>query len=548
MRRALAHRRVEHRGTPASLRLGAVHRGTCVGKQVLHPGIRGRARSDADADGDGKFRSRNLEGPGDRLVDAAPDDLRGAVPGKIFEQHGELVGAQPREQVAFAQAGLQPLHHLDEDLVSALVPEPRVERPEPVHIDEQDPDSAALAAPRAREGAPEDVDEMGPVRQPRERVVQHADGGQVRVGDVHHRARQPQRLPRRIARGLRSRQHPAPASVVVPQPVFALESRRRAFEVRADALLHRIAVRGMDAIEPFRGRFAATFHADDGAPGIRQPEPIAGQVPVPDPVAGALPGERIAVRKRIPFLHQRRIADFAALLVVQRHDGPFAEDGLSRARRGFPDQLLGIAEGERLAQLRARLRARRVAVGKDQHRKLPPHRLRMRDSEEPLRRGVPGRHLPIRIAQHGRERSLIEQPGHGTRPGRNHARPLGLGLPLQEIGEERQRVLQGRPISIRAAVLLVDLAKQSAQMRRRLVLTQGPLELASEAPVHRQTGSPMTGKAAAEIARRFRRSLIRFRDERALSPVGASLRDRCANTRSRAYRTRSSVCNNCDNR
>jgi hypothetical protein len=42
----------------------------------------------------------------------------------------------------------------------------------------------------------------------------------------------------------------------------------------------------------------------------------------------------------------------------------------------------------------------------------------------------------------------------------------------------------------------------------------------------------MTGKAAAEIARRFRRSLIRFRDERALSPVGASLRDRCANTQS----------------
>jgi len=55
----------------------------------------------------------------------------------------------------------------------------------------------------------------------------------------------------------------------------------------------------------------------------------------------------------------------------------------------------------------------------------------------------------------------------------------------------------------------------------------------------------MTGSAAAAIARCFRRFRIRFWDERALSPVGASLRDRCANTRSRAYRTRSSVCNNC---
>ena len=387
---------------------------------------------------------------------------------------------------------------------------------------------------------------MGPVRQPGERVVQHADRGQVRVGDVHHRARQPQRLPRRIARGLPSRQHPAPASVVVPQPVFALESRRRAFEVRADTLLHRIAVRGMDAIEPFRGRFAATFHADDRAPGIRQPEPIAGEVPVPDPVAGALPGERIAVRKRIPFLHQRRIADFAAFLVVQRHDGPFAEDGLSRYRRRFPDQLLGVAEGQRLAQFRPRLRARRVAVREDEHRELAAHGLRMRDSEELLRRGIPGRHLPVRIAEHGRERSLIEQPGHETRLGRNDAGSLGVRLPLQEVGEERQRVLQRRPLSIRAAVLLVDPAQQLAQMRRRLFLTQGLLELASEAPVHRQTGSPMTGKSAAEIPRRVRRCRIRFRDERALSPVGASLRDRCANTQSLLYRSGSSDCNNCD--
>ena len=303
----------------------------------------------------------------------------------------------------------------------------------------------------------------------------------------------------------------------------------------------------MDAIEPLRRRFASAFHADDRAPGVRHPETIAGEVPIPDPVAGALPGERIAVRKWIAFPHQRRIADFATLPVVQRHDGPFAQAGLSRSGRRFAHQLLGVAEGQRLAQFRPRLRARRVAVREDEHRELAAHGLRMRDSEELLRRGIPGRHLPVRIAEHGRERSLIEQPGHETRLGRNDAGSLGVRLPLQEVGEERQRVLQRRPLSIRAAVLLVDPAQQLAQMRRRLFLTQGLLELASEAPVH-QTGSPMTGRAAADIARSFRRLRIRFWDERALSPVGASLRDRCANTRSTAYRTRSSVCNNCDNR
>ena len=225
------------------------------------------------------------------------------------------------------------------------MPEPRVHRPEIIHVDDQHRDTAALSAPYAREGAPEDIDEVGPVRQAGERIVQHADGGELRIGDVHHRARQPQRLASRVACRQPSRQYPAPASVLVPQAVLALESRCCPFDVRADPLLHRVAIRGMDAIEPLRRRFASAFHADDGAPGVRHPETIAGEVPIPDPVAGALPGERIAVRKWIAFPHQRRIADFATLPVVQRHDGPFAQAGLSRSGRRFAHQLLGVAEG-----------------------------------------------------------------------------------------------------------------------------------------------------------------------------------------------------------
>src|SRR5207237_3525127 len=107
---------------------------------------------------------------------------------------------------------------------------------------------------------------------------------------------QRRRLAGRIACVLPSRRYPAPASVLVPQAVLALESRCCPFDVRADPLLPRVAIRGMDAIEPLRRRFASAFHADDRAPGVRQPETIAGEVPIPDPVAGASPGESIAVR------------------------------------------------------------------------------------------------------------------------------------------------------------------------------------------------------------------------------------------------------------
>ena len=77
-------------------------------------------------------------------------------------------------------------------------------------------------------------------------------------------------------------------------------------------------------------------------------------------------------------------------------------------------------------------------------------------------------------------------------------------------------MLQRCAIVIRAAVLLVDPAEQPAELRRRVpLLAEGLLELTSEAPVHRQAGSS---------------GICRFRDERALSGGGASLREGCANT------------------
>src|SRR5207253_11027195 len=77
--------------------------------------------------------------------------------------------------------------------------------------------------------------------------------------------------------------------------------------------------RGMDAIEPFRGRLALALRSHDRAPRIRQPEMVCPQVPVPDPVARCLPGERVAVGRRIALLDQRRSEEHTSELQSRGH-------------------------------------------------------------------------------------------------------------------------------------------------------------------------------------------------------------------------------------
>ena len=87
--------------------------------------------------------------------------LRGLV--DVVEQDGEFVGRGPRERIALAQAGLQPLRHLDEDLVTGRVPEALVQRLEAVDVDEQHCQPVALAAPCVPKRALDQVEELRPV-------------------------------------------------------------------------------------------------------------------------------------------------------------------------------------------------------------------------------------------------------------------------------------------------------------------------------------------------------------------------------------------------
>src|SRR5207248_9612507 len=113
--------------------------------------------------------------------------------------------------------------------------------------------------------------------------------GVVGLGDVHHRFGGSNRLACSVAPRLSAREHPAPAAGLVPEAVLALESRGAPGEMRENRRLQRLPIRGMDAIEPLRWCLALIARSDDRAPGIREPETVGPQIPVPDPVARSLP-------------------------------------------------------------------------------------------------------------------------------------------------------------------------------------------------------------------------------------------------------------------
>jgi len=91
---------------------------------------------------------------------------------------------------------------------------------------------------------------------------------------------------------------------------------------------------------------------------------------------------------------------------------------------------------------------------------------------------------------------LLEQAQHGARLGRGAARPGRVGLPPQQVGQEPERALERGAIVVGATILLLDLAEELLEVRGRVVLlSEGFVELASEAPVHRQPGSGGAGRA-----------------------------------------------------
>ena len=147
---------------------------------VVVGGVGGDADARLDPDADPVQVERLLQRGRDALRDTGA-----AVAAARDQQHRELVAAEPRDRVAGAHHGGEPLGQLDQQLVPEVVPERVVDLLELVQVQHQD-DRLGARARRRGEGLPGPVHEQGAVGQPGERVVHRLLLDRPSVPALHH--------------------------------------------------------------------------------------------------------------------------------------------------------------------------------------------------------------------------------------------------------------------------------------------------------------------------------------------------------------------------
>ena len=148
--RDFAHRDVENAVIVAASRFGPVERKVGLLQQVVGIDAMIRSEGDADADADLHLVSDDLVGLGDRH-----DDLVGEVDRAILLirfpglNNGELVAAQPRKNIGFAQDRLQTPRRLVEHDIAGRMPQRIVDVLESVQIHHENGERLA-PSPMAR--------------------------------------------------------------------------------------------------------------------------------------------------------------------------------------------------------------------------------------------------------------------------------------------------------------------------------------------------------------------------------------------------------------
>ncbi len=118
-----------------SLRL--VHRDIRAAQELVDgPAVLGKA---GDADGRLHREQHSLEADrtGQRLGDGGRDGVGGFGVADAGQQHGELVAAHPRHQIARADGALEPVGDTAQQTVTGIVPEGVVDLSEPIEVDQQ---------------------------------------------------------------------------------------------------------------------------------------------------------------------------------------------------------------------------------------------------------------------------------------------------------------------------------------------------------------------------------------------------------------------------
>ena len=183
--RAGPHLGVEELAAGAAAFLRPVHRRVGVADQhVRVGGLAGRGTGDGDpeAGGDEVVGAGDHVGLGEGRRDAIGDRDRLVLVGETVDQDPELVAAEAGDDVPRPQVGPQPRRDRPQQLVAGVVAEAVVDQLEVVEVEEEDSDRrAGDRRPPQRVG--QRLDEAGPVRQPRQRVVEDPVPQRL-IGDV----------------------------------------------------------------------------------------------------------------------------------------------------------------------------------------------------------------------------------------------------------------------------------------------------------------------------------------------------------------------------
>ncbi len=230
--------------------LGAIHRRVGVAQELRRglrsPSCRARCRSSTVT----KSSRSPIAKECVKAACIAARDLGGFVElGDLFEEHRELVAAQPRHRIAGADARFDPSGDRHEELVADRMPEAVVDHLEAVEVEEEHArrgcDSPRLARARARSRRSRKSARFGrPVSGSWTlRSVMSVCEPAMRQG-----------LPSLALERDAARQHPAVVAIAVFQTVLVLEHLGGAGEVAVEAGAQSRQVFGMDAREPRVGR------------------------------------------------------------------------------------------------------------------------------------------------------------------------------------------------------------------------------------------------------------------------------------------------------
>ncbi len=290
------------------------------------------------------------------------------------QQHGELVAANARGDIALARGGDDVLGGAAQQFVAHRMAVAVIDEAEALDVDRQHREPVALVAALLADRARHMLDEQCAVGQAGEPVVEGVVDqsllgalAQVNVADG---ARHAHRAPLLVALCDAARQHPAKTAVRLPYAVFQHELARHPAQVCQHLFLV-----GLDFVRMQVGQDAFRV-AGQGA--RRQAEDLAGavgkidgaprDVPVPQAVVGAAHRQCIALLARLElpggFLD---LAD--ALLQRRRHDVEMAGEDRELVVAVGGEVMVEVPVGDRLAagQQAAQVVREQVADGRQQH-------------------------------------------------------------------------------------------------------------------------------------------------------------------------------------